>query len=96
MQTAAWHYNRALELERKGLCEEAVSAYREALRLDPADADAQVRLGLLLRELGRDAEANQAFQSALALRAGRSPGATEAAWQLPFVWGDGGLAAETE
>ena len=70
-------FNRGVELERRGLCEEAVEAYREALSLNPRDIDAQVRLGLLLREAGRDEEANRAFQAALALQAG------------PLVHGDG-------
>ncbi len=67
-QAAVLHYNRALDLERTGRYEEAVAAYQEALRLDPVDIDAQVHLGLLLRELGRDDEANQAFQAALTLK----------------------------
>lgn len=71
---AAVHYNKALELEKKGRYVDAVDEYREAVRLEPADADAFIRLGLLLRELGRDDEANKAFQSALAVNAVRGGG----------------------
>jgi tetratricopeptide (TPR) repeat protein len=65
---AAVHRQRAAALEALGRSEEAIHAYREALLCDPEDADAQARVGLLLRELGRDEEANQAFASAMQLR----------------------------
>ena len=66
---AVVQFNRAADFERRGLCEEAAAAYREAVRLDPQDVDAHVRLGLLLRESGQDEEANRAFQTALTLQA---------------------------
>lgn len=83
------HYNRAQELERNGRYEEAAKSYEEAVRLDPADIDAQVKLGLLLRELGRDDEANRAFQVVLALKCRRSPVrvGSGARWQLP-LWSE--------
>lgn len=62
------HRNRGLALERAGRYAEAANAYREAARLDPGDIDAQVRLGLMLRGLGHDDEANEAFRAALDLR----------------------------
>lgn len=65
---AAAHRRRALALEFRGRYGEAVAAYHEALRCDPEDADALIRLGVLLRELGRDEEANQAFEAALTPR----------------------------
>jgi tetratricopeptide (TPR) repeat protein len=65
---AAVHRQRAAVLEARGRPEEAIKAYRETLRCDPEAADAQLRIGLLLRELGRDEEANQAFAAALQLR----------------------------
>jgi Flp pilus assembly protein TadD len=65
---AAFHHNRGLSLERAGRYREAAEAYAEAVRLDPDDADAQIKLGLVLRELGRDEEANLAFLSAIRLR----------------------------
>jgi len=61
-------YNRGLTLERQGRNEEAAAAYGEAARLDPHDVEAQVRLGLVLRDLGRDEEANRAFLTALDLK----------------------------
>jgi len=71
---AVLHYNKALELERLGHYEEAVEAYRKAVGLDVAQAEAHVRLGVLLRHLGRDEEANLAFEAALAAHAARGPG----------------------
>jgi tetratricopeptide (TPR) repeat protein len=71
-QRAALHRQRAAALEARGRSEEAVHAYRETLRCDPESADAQLRLGLLLRELGRDEEANSAFAAALQLRSALS------------------------
>lgn len=67
VEAAAVHYDRATELERSGRCEEAVAEYQQAILIDPSDLDAHARLGLLLRELGRDEEANRAFEAALAL-----------------------------
>jgi Flp pilus assembly protein TadD len=64
----AVHYNRALALERAGQAREAAAEFSEAARLDPSDVDAQVHLGLLLRELGRDEDANRAFLAALELQ----------------------------
>ena len=61
----AFYYNRGLSLERSGKCQQAVEAYSEAIRSHPLDVDALVHLGLLLRELGRDEEANHAFLAAL-------------------------------
>jgi len=69
LQRAAACRQRALAFEKQGRREDAVHAYREATRCEPEDADSQVRLGLLLRDLGRDEEANQAYLTALALHA---------------------------
>lgn len=69
-KAAASHLSRALVLERNGHHVEAAEAYGEAVRLDPGDPEIQTRLGLVLRELGRDEEANRAFLSALRLRDG--------------------------
>ena len=65
---AASQLSRALALERTGHHVEAADAYGEAVRIDPSDPEAQTRLGLALRELGRDEEANRAFLAALRLR----------------------------
>jgi Flp pilus assembly protein TadD len=86
---AVMHYNQAMDLERKGHYAEAVKEYQESIRLDPTDADAYVRVGLLLRELGRDEEANRAFESALGLKAPRSPGpSSEPTWKPDLGWSD--------
>jgi len=70
----ATHRNRALSLARAGRPEQAAAAYRQALEMDPSNVDAYIHLGLILRELGRDEEANRSFLAALELqrRAGRS------------------------
>lgn len=69
-KAAASQLSRALVLERNGHHAQAADAYSEAVRLDPGDPEIQARLGLVLRELGRDDEANRAFLSALRLRDG--------------------------
>lgn len=61
--------HRAEVLERDGCYREAVAAYREAIRLDPADASTHVRLGIVLRGAGEDEEANRVFRAALELQA---------------------------
>ena len=61
--------SRGLSAERAGRYTDAADAYLEATRLAPWDIDAQVRLGLVLRVLGRDEEANEAFRLALHIRA---------------------------
>jgi Flp pilus assembly protein TadD len=60
---------RAEALERDGSYREAVAAYREAIRLDPANASTHVRLGVVLRSAGEDEEANRVFRAALELQA---------------------------
>jgi Flp pilus assembly protein TadD len=83
-EQAAIHASRAAELERRGRCAEAVACYREALRHDPGDPRLLLRLGLLLRALGRDEEANRAFEAALALTAASSPPGEGS--RPPCVW----------
>jgi len=61
------HRRRAFRLERDGRYEEAVLAYRSALGFNPRNLGAHVGLGLLLRTLGRDEEANQVFSAAIDL-----------------------------
>jgi Flp pilus assembly protein TadD len=63
------HLTRGLALERDGRYAEAAAAYREAAELDPSDVGAQLRLGLVLRVLGRDEEANETFRTVLVLQA---------------------------
>ncbi len=74
----------------KGHAQEAVSALREAVRLDPDDAGIQHRFGLALAAaLDFDAAA-QAFGRALVLR----PGFAEAQYQLAVVLDQQGRDAE--
>jgi tetratricopeptide (TPR) repeat protein len=95
-QRAAVHRQRAASLEARGRSEEAVHAYRETLRCDPESADAQLRLGLLLRELGRDEEANQAFAAALELRSALSarPQQQLLSWTEPVPAAPGGAGSD--
>jgi Flp pilus assembly protein TadD len=58
-----------LKLARLGKWEEAVAAYREALRIDPANFEALSNLGFVFYEMGLDSEAKQALAQAEALRA---------------------------
>jgi Flp pilus assembly protein TadD len=80
----AFHYNRGLSLERSGKYEQAVEAYSEAIRNHPFDIDALAHLGLILRELGRDEEANCAFLTALDLKRQTTFPPGRRAGDLPF------------
>lgn len=55
---------RAFGLEKEHRLAEAVEAYREAVRREPEDLDIRMRLALVLRAVGRDGEANAAFEEA--------------------------------
>jgi tetratricopeptide (TPR) repeat protein len=58
-----------------------MASYREAIRNDPMHVRALLRLGLVLRDLGRDEEANAAFATALRLHsAGLGSPAAFAIW----------------
>jgi protein O-mannosyl-transferase len=54
-------------LQERGAREEAIVAYRRAIRLRPGERAAYMRLGLAQAELGRLAEARATFQSLLML-----------------------------
>jgi Flp pilus assembly protein TadD len=58
---------RGQRLEREGRLDAAADAYREGLRQQPGDVAARIRLGLVLRQLGRDDEANEVFREVLEL-----------------------------
>ena len=67
-------YEWACELE-PGSPAEAIAAYRRALSLDPAHADAHVNLGRLLHESGDAAAAEPHYAAALAARPGNATAA---------------------
>lgn len=58
---------RGHQLEREGRLGDAAAAYRDGLQKQPGDVAARVRLGLVLRHLGRDEEANEVFREVLEL-----------------------------
>lgn len=69
LDPSSGHLRRGLAFERAGRYSEAADEYREAAQQDPSDPEAQEHLGLVLRELGRDEEANEAFRAALEIHA---------------------------
>ena len=60
--------NRGVALYREGLFDEAIQAYREALRIDPANASANYNMGLALYRKGLFDEAIQAYREALRIK----------------------------
>ena len=62
------HYNLAIGLKSAGQFAESERQFRLTLDLKPDLADAQVNLGHVLLELGRVAEAAEAYETALPLR----------------------------
>ena len=42
------HYNLGIALDEKGLIDEAIAEYREALRINPGYAEAHYNLGVAL------------------------------------------------
>ena len=58
---AAEHYNTGVELQRKGLLEEAIASYDEAIWLDPEIVNAYYNRGLAYYELGRYERALQDY-----------------------------------
>ncbi len=64
---AAIYNDLGYVLERQGLAEEAIEAYRSSLALDPASATAHLNLGASLAREGAFAEAKQHLQKVLTL-----------------------------
>ncbi len=78
---------------RSGALREAVAAYREALRLDPADAaGAGLELGRALRELGEHQRAVAAYREAV----GRHPERADQWSELASLCSEMGLYAESD
>lgn len=82
-------YERGEELEEDAP-DEAMAAYRQALEIDPALADAHLNLGRLLHERGEAAAAEAHYRQALAAR----PEDTTAAFNLGVALQDLGRLQE--
>lgn len=63
-------YNLGWVYQEAGRSEAAITAYRDAVRLDPAFAEPHNNLGVLLSGQGRELEAVAEFEKVLALRQG--------------------------
>lgn len=68
----AAHLVYAIVLQAADRLNDALTAVTEALRLDPACADAHARRGLILFNLGRPAESAAAYRQALHLKPGHA------------------------
>ena len=66
-EAAHAHFNLGLVLRERGMPEEAITHYVEAIALAPEDAVIHSNLGRILGELGRITEARAAFEKAVAL-----------------------------
>ena len=72
-------YARAVALQQAGDREGAAAAYRELLKAQPSHVAARSNLGVVLAQLGRFAEAIEAYRAALAMDPGsRRFGSTSA------------------
>ena len=67
------HVNAAQTAARAGLPAQAAREYRAALRLHPADADAEYALGGVLEQAGRKVEAIAAYRETIRLRPDHAP-----------------------
>jgi tetratricopeptide (TPR) repeat protein len=63
------YFRQGLTLSRQGRWKEAVTAYKESLRLNPGNAQTYLNLGFVYYELGYDREAQEAFDHASKLQA---------------------------
>src|SRR5262249_8723640 len=62
------HVDRGADLYRRGMVDEAIAAYREAIRIRPDRAEAHNNLGLALHARGRAEDAVAEFRAAIRLR----------------------------
>jgi tetratricopeptide (TPR) repeat protein len=62
-------FRQGLTLSRQGRWKEAITAYKESLRLNPGNAQTYLNLGFVYYELGYDREAQEAFDYASKLQA---------------------------
>jgi len=77
-------------LYKKGLLDEAIQAYREALRINPKDATTHYNVGVALYKKGLLDEAVQAYREALRI----NPEYAVAYLNLGLALKDEGLAAQ--
>jgi tetratricopeptide (TPR) repeat protein len=63
------YFRQGLTLSRQGRWREAITAYKESLRLNPGNAQTYLNLGFVYYELGYDREAQEAFDKASKLQA---------------------------
>jgi Flp pilus assembly protein TadD len=63
------YFQQGVSLSKQGQWKEAVSAYKESLRLDPNNPQTYLNLGFVCYELGYDREAQEAFDKASRLQA---------------------------
>lgn len=63
-ESTAW-FSLGLAYHQTGQNEEALSAYREALRIDPKNANTWNNIGIIFRETGQQENAIEAYQQAL-------------------------------
>lgn len=89
-ESAAGWYEQGLYLEEEEAFDEALAAYRRAVELDPALADAHVNLGRLLHDRGEAAAAERHYREALAAR----PDDVTAAYNLGVALQDLGRLRE--
>jgi Flp pilus assembly protein TadD len=76
------HASLADLLLRRGRIDESIAHSREALRMEPRDADAHNNLGLALLRKGDESEAVAQFQESLAIDPGHVNAAPNLAWIL--------------
>jgi len=63
------YFRLGLSLSKAGHWQEALVAYKEALRLNPNNPETYLNLGFVYYELGYDREAQNAFDKASRLQA---------------------------
>ncbi len=66
-ETAAWWNDKGIEFAENEQFEEALSAFDRAIQVDPEYALAWYNRGHALRALGRDEEADAAYEKAISL-----------------------------
>jgi tetratricopeptide (TPR) repeat protein len=71
-RSAQIHLHRALELERSGQIAEAIEEERQALAIDPSDAQAHINLISLYGRINDPGSARKHFEAAIQLNPGRS------------------------